>query len=125
MVCLRGYKLAACDLASKHTLFGHVSLSKKVNKHLISGRFHIKVCFLTSLEKPKALVVLGLIDYWYPLARGGRLLKMGDCPPVCLQTSTPRFTPPYLLFVHVCCLLGSCSHLGLQPLSRLKKVQDS
>ena len=69
MVCLRGYKLAACDLASKHTLFGHVSLSKKVNKHLISGRFHIKVCFLTSLEKPKALVLLGLFDDVVPTSQ--------------------------------------------------------
>lgn len=62
MVCFRGYKLAACDLASKHTLFGHVSLSKKVNKQLINGLFHIKVCFLTSLEEPEALIVLGLFE---------------------------------------------------------------
>ena len=41
---------------------GHVSLSKKVNKQLISGLFHIKVCFLTSLEKPEALIVLGLFE---------------------------------------------------------------
>lgn len=97
-----------------------VFLKKKkyiLNKHLIAGRFHIEVWFLTSLEKPKD-GVRGLCRFEAAISHveGAACLRWVNGLDGLSLSPTLLVGPPVLsCFVHVCCLPGSCKRLGLPP----------
>lgn len=116
MISFQGPKLAACDLASKQALFGHISLSKrKLTKPLIMGRFHIKVQLLTSPETPEDLAVLGSPGYVEAVCQGEAASVRWINALYSLSPSPVLHVVAQILscFVHVCCVPGSHKHLSL------------
>lgn len=100
-----------------------------MNRHLLTGRFHIKIWFLTSLKKKnktKNLTVLGLHYFVAAISQGeAACLRWGKALYSLSLSPALHVVPPILsCFVHVCCLPGSYKHLDLPPLIYLKKAQE-